>query len=123
MTLADTPTLLGSTTPRIFTPPLVTGRRGPLRVRLRADPKTSMGFSVAAFAEEVLGFDLIPWQRWLLIHAMELRRDGRFRFRTLLVLVARQAGKTTIIEVKNLWKMFVLQVPLIIGTAQNLDYL
>jgi hypothetical protein len=73
------------------------------------------------FAEEVLGFDLIPWQRWLLIHALELRPDGRFRFRTVLVLVARQNGKTTIVEVKNLWKMFVLRVPLVIGTAQNLD--
>jgi phage terminase large subunit-like protein len=69
----------------------------------------------------VLGFDLIPWQRWLLIHALELRPDGRFRFRTVLVLVARQNGKTTIVEVKNLWKMFVLRVPLVIGTAQNLD--
>jgi hypothetical protein len=35
---------------------------------------------------------------------------------------ARQNGKTTmLVEVKNLWKMFVLQVPLIIGTAQILD--
>lgn len=73
------------------------------------------------FAEDVLGIELIPWQRWLLIHALELRPDGRFRFRTLLVLVARQNGKTTLVEVKNLWKMFVLQVPLVIGTAQNLD--
>jgi hypothetical protein len=63
----------------------------------------------------------LPWQRWLLIHAMELRPDGRFRFRTVVVLVARQNGKTTIVEVKNLWKMFVLGVPLVIGTAQNLD--
>lgn len=64
---------------------------------------------------------LIPWQRWLLIHALELRPDGRFRFRTILVLVARQNGKTTLVEVKNLWKMFVLRVPMVIGTAQNLD--
>jgi len=84
-------------------------------------PKTSLGFSCVDFAEEVLGFTLIPWQRWLLIHALELRADGRFRFRTVLVLVARQNGKTTLVEVKNLWKMFVLQVPLILGTAQNLD--
>lgn len=42
-------------------------------------------------------------------------------FRTVLVLVARQNGKTTLVEVKNLWKMFVLRVPMVIGTAQNLD--
>ncbi|HEU4543564.1 MAG TPA: hypothetical protein VFR23_20700 [Jiangellaceae bacterium] len=61
-----------------------------------------------------------PWQRFFLIHALELV-NGRFRFRTVVLLVARQNGKTSIIEVKNLWKMFVLQVNLIIGTAQNLD--
>ncbi|WP_433078885.1 hypothetical protein ACQP1P_38615 [Dactylosporangium sp. CA-052675] len=73
------------------------------------------------FCEEILGFALIPWQRWLLIHALELYTGG-FRFRTILILVARQNGKTSLVEVKNLWKMFVLQVQLIIGTAQILDY-
>lgn len=113
--------LLGSTTPRIWTRPLVTGRPGPCGCGCALAPATSLGFSCAEFAEEVLGFGLIPWQRWLLIHALELRPDGRFRFRTVLVLVARQNGKTTLVEVKNLWKMFVLRVPLVIGTAQNLD--
>lgn len=113
--------LLGSTKPRIWTPPLVTGPPGPCGCGCALTPKTSLGFSCVQFAEDVLGFDLIPWQRWLLIHALELRPDGRFRFRTVLVLVARQNGKTTLVEVKNLWKMFVLQVPLVIGTAQNLD--
>ncbi|MEV0149091.1 MULTISPECIES: hypothetical protein [unclassified Nonomuraea] len=73
------------------------------------------------FAVDVLGIRPLPWQRWLLIHAHEVRWDGRFRFRTVLVLVARQNGKTSIVEVKNLWKMFVLGVGLVIGTAQNLD--
>ncbi|MER7063915.1 hypothetical protein, partial [Streptomyces albidoflavus] len=73
------------------------------------------------FAEDVLGIRPLPWQRWLLIHAHELRPDGRFRFRTVIVLVARQNGKTTIVGGKNLWKMFVLGVGLVIGTAQNLD--
>jgi hypothetical protein len=113
--------LLGSTTPRIYTSPLVTGRPGPCGCGCALTPATSLGFSAVQFAEDVLGFDLIPWQRWLLIHALELRPDGRFRFRTVLVLVARQNGKTTLVEVKNLWKMFVLRVPLVIGTAQNLD--
>jgi len=114
-------TLLGCTTPRIFTPPLAAGRPGPCGCGCALTPATSLGFSCVEFAEQVLGFDLMPWQRWLLIHALETRADGRFRFRTVLVLVARQNGKTTLVEVKNLWKMFVLRVPLVIGTAQNLD--
>lgn len=118
---SSAPTLLGSTTPRIWTRPLVKGRPGPCGCGCALTPKTSLGFSATEFAEEVLGIELLPWQRFLLIHSLELRPDGRFRFRTVLVLVARQNGKTTIVEVKNLWKMFVLQVPLVIGTAQNLD--
>jgi len=85
-------------------------------------PTTSKGFSAISFAEDVLEIDLMPWQRWLLIHALELLTDGRFRFRTVLVLAARQNGKTLLVEVKNLWKLFVLRVPLVIGTAQILDY-
>lgn len=114
-------TLLGSTTPRLYTKPLVRGRRGPCGCGCALTSKTSLGFSAVDFAQDVLGINLFPWQRWLLIHALELRRDGRFRFRTVLVLVARQNGKTSLVEVKNLWKMFVLRMPLIINTAQNLD--
>lgn len=119
--LTYAPPLLGSTTPRLFTPPVTTGRPGPCGCGCSLTSATSLGFSALEFAEEVLGIEPLPWQRWLLIHALELRPDGRFRFRTVIVLVARQNGKTTIVEVKNLWKMFVLQVPLVIGTAQNLD--
>lgn len=114
-------TLTGSTTPRLWTRPLVQGKPGPCGCGCALTPVTSRGFSAVRFAHDVLGITLLPWQRWLLIHALELGSDGRFRFRTLLVLVARQNGKTTLVEVKNLWKMFVLRVPLVIGTAQNLD--
>lgn len=119
--LSSAQQLLGSTTPRIYTPPLVTGLPGPCGCGCALTSRTSLGFSAVDFATQVLGVQPLPWQRWLLIHSMELRGDGRFRFRTILVLVSRQNGKTTIVEVKNLWKMFVLQVPLVIGTAQNLD--
>jgi hypothetical protein len=121
LSYAPAPVLLGSTTPRIFTPPLVTGRPGPCGCGCALTPATSLGFSALEFFKDPLGIDPLPWQRWLMIHAHELRPDGRFRFRTVVVLVARQNGKTTIVEGKNLWKMFVLQVRLVIGTAQNLD--
>lgn len=112
--------LLGSTTPRLWTPPLVTGRPGPCGCGCALTPATSRGFEAVDFAQDVLEIQPIPWQRWLLIHSLELHH-GRFRYRTILILVARQNGKTTIVEVKNLWKMFVLGVGLVIGTAQNLD--
>jgi hypothetical protein len=125
-TLLDAPRsgsrLLGSTLPRIWTPPLVTGRRrGPCGCGCFLTSSTTHGFRVVEFARDVLEMQLFPWQRWLLIHALELAPWGGFRFRTIVILVARQNGKTSVVEVKNVFKMFVLQVPLILGTAQNLE--
>lgn len=69
----------------------------------------------------MLGIDLLPWQKWLLIHALELNEDGTYRFKTVLLLVARQNGKSTLMQVLTLWRMIVGGAPLVIGTAQSLD--
>lgn len=100
----------GSETPRIYTKPL-----------RKLTRKTSLGFSVIEFAETVLEIDLLPWQKWLLIHMLELLPDNSLRFRTVIVLVARQNGKSTLSQVVALWFMFVYGVALVIGTAQDLD--
>jgi hypothetical protein len=103
--------MLGSETPRIWTPP-----------RCELTPETSRGFEAIEFAEEVLGVELYPWQKWLLIHALELHPSGKmYRFRTVIVLVARQNGKTLLMTVLALWRMFVDGARMVIGTAQNLD--
>lgn len=118
----------GSTTPRLFTPPIFRGKPGPCSCGCALTRETSLGFSMIDFAEQIVGMQLLPWQRWLAVHAFELAADalgrpipGKFRYRTVLILIARQNGKTTYVEIKNLWKMFVLGVPLVIGTAQKLD--
>jgi len=102
--------LLGSTEPRIFTPPL-----------RELTPETSLGFAAVKFSTDVLLLVLFPWQEWLLIHALELLPNGRFRFRTVLVLVARQNGKSTVSIVLALFFLFVLKVTTVLGTAQDLD--
>lgn len=102
--------LYGSETPRIWTKP-----------KRRLTPKTSRGYEVITFAKDILGIELLPWQRWLLIHALELNHDGSYRFRTLCILVARQNGKTTLVQVLALWRMFLDGCNLVLGTAQNLD--
>lgn len=94
----------------MFTPPL-----------RRLTRTTSLGYDVIDFATHILGIDLFPWQRWLLIHALELLPDGGFRFRIVVVLVARQNGKSTVSQVLALFWMFVLAMPLVVGTAQDLD--
>ncbi len=102
--------LIGSEVPRVYTPPL-----------RDLTPETSAGFSVISFAEDVMGLTLFPWQRWFFIHALELTEEGRFRFRTVVLLVARQNGKSTIAKVLALWFMFVAGCALVLGTAQDLD--
>ena len=110
----------GRTEPRLWTKPL-----------RELTPETSLGFQVIAFAAEVLGVTLYPWQRWLLIHALELREDGTYRFKRIIVLVARQQGKTMLASVLATWWLFVdskrhpeRTPPLkfkVVGVAQNLD--
>jgi hypothetical protein len=96
--------------PRVYTPPLRELTR-----------ETSLGFYVADFAEKVLLIQLHPWQRWLLIHALELLPDNTLRFRTVIVLVARQNGKSLVSQVLALWMMYVYGLGLVLGTAQDLD--
>ena len=108
--LDERPAILGRTEPRLFTAPL-----------RELTPEASAGFSVIEFAEEILGIQLLPWQAWFLIHALELREDGMFRFRKVLCLVARQNGKTLICKVLALWFLYVRGSRLVVGAAQALD--
>ena len=74
--------LLGCTEARLYTKPLRPLTR-----------KTSKGWEVIDFAR-MIGEPLLPWQEWAAIHALELMPGGDdFRFRTVLILVARQNGK------------------------------
>lgn len=102
----------GKESPRIYTPPL-----------RKLTPDTSVGFELISFAEEVLNIKLLPWQKWLAIHALEVidTDDGwRFRFRTVIVEVGRQNGKTVFGCVLALFFLYELQVSLVLGTAQDI---
>jgi hypothetical protein len=114
--------VLGSTYPRLFTPPLIVGDPGPCGCGCALDEETSYGFAVIEFAADVLRKPLDAWQRWLVIHAGELLPDGRPRFRTVLVLVARQQGKTFLLQVLTLYWLFVELQALVLGTSTNRDY-
>lgn len=103
--------VLGSTVPRLWTPPL-----------RELTPETSFGFLVVEFADDVLSHPLDPWQDWLVVHAGELLEDGRPRFRKVVVLVSRQNGKTEVVVVLTLFWQFVEAVPMILGTSTKLDY-
>ncbi|NBH01947.1 terminase [Amycolatopsis sp. SID8362] len=116
------PEVYGSTTPRLFTPPLVSGPPGPCGCGCALTPETSYGFDVEEFAVNVLARPLDPWQRWAAIHGGELLPDGRPRFLILLILVARQNGKTELLVILILFWLFVEDRRLVLGTSTNLDY-
>lgn len=101
--------LYGRTEPRLFTPPLRTLTR-----------RTSKGYEVAEFADMV-GEPLLPWQRWAAIHALETVPGGDFRFRVVIILVARQNGKSQLKRTITLWRMYMERPMLILGVAQDLS--
>jgi len=103
--------VLGSPTPRLSTPPL-----------RELTPSTSYGFEVIEFARDVLGRPLYPWQEFAVIHGGELLETGVPRFRFVLVLAARQNGKTEIPVVLAAYWQFVERFPIILGTSTKLDY-
>jgi len=116
----------GCTMPRLFTPPLP-GNCDPARTDgcgcgCGLNPGTSWGFECVEFLERVMGWQLIPYQQWLYVHALEKDAAGiGFRYRTLLVLIARQNGKTQWLKGLGLWKLYLDGAQEVLITAQNLD--
>lgn len=104
--------MIGKTEPRIFTPPLQ-----------KLTKKTSLGYAFCTFCKAI-DVELLPWQKWLAIHALEIITEGdhwKFRFRYVLILISRQNGKTYFEVLLNLFFLFGLNSHLVLGTAQNLD--
>lgn len=85
-------------------------------------PETSYGFDVIEFADRVLGTPLDPWEQWAAIHIGELLPDGRPRFRVVLLIVARQNGKTLLARVLILYWLFVEAQALTLGTSTDRSY-
>ena len=105
---------MGKTEARLYTPPL-----------RELTPETSLGFACIEYARTVLKKTLYPWQEWALIHILEitgeLGGEWRFRFRTVLIEVSRQNGKTVLSEVIASFFLNVLGVDSIFGTSLSLD--
>ena len=104
--------IYGKEEPRIWTKPL-----------RKLTRTTSLGFAFIDFCE-VLGVELLPWQKWLAIHALEIVTEGktwRFRYRYVVILISRQNGKTFFEVLLNIFFLFGLKSHLVLGTAQNLE--
>lgn len=106
--------MMGYTEARVFTPPL-----------RELTPDTSLGFAAIEYARDVLKKTLYPWQEFALIHILEIVGDletsWHFRFRTVLIMVSRQNGKTVLSEVIASFFLNVLAVDAVFGTSLSLD--
>lgn len=101
--------VMGHRQPRICTAPL-----------RELTHETSAGFALIEFAKSI-GCPLLPWQEEASIRALELLPNRTYRFKTVLILVGRQSGKTTLLKVWALWRLYADSAKLVLGAAQALD--
>ena len=91
----------------------------------RWSDKNTEGLRCIKFADDFLGLQLLPWQKHWLLRALAVDSAGNFRYRTVLTLVGRQSGKTTLLKAVTAFLMFVGTrahgpVRLVLGAAQDL---
>lgn len=113
--------LKGRAVPRLWTRPL-----------RELTPLTTFGFEAIQFAERDLELNLHPWQKWFLLHSLELEPGYEtgdplpmLRYKTVVLLVSRQNGKSFVLSARLLWRMFMwnkdVKPPLILSTAHKLS--
>lgn len=103
--------LFGRAMPRIYTKPLDPDENGL--------PKRSLGPQLMEYARAI-GVEPMPWQRNLFYLSTELLPDGTFRFKTVIVEVARQNGKSTYLTVRSGY-MAIVEGGKVVSTAQDLS--
>lgn len=102
--------VLGHTEPRLATPPD--------RDDLFTNPAASYGHGVVAFARDIMGTPLDPWEEVAVIRAGELKADGRTpRWRKVLIIVGRQNGKTFLTRVLTMYWMAVDCWPMVFAIS------
>lgn len=79
----------------------------------------TLGDDFAAWCEEI-GFPLLPWQVWLAQQICKTNPDGTWYFKEAGVIISRQNGKSTFMQLMILWRMFALNQKLQVHTAHKL---
>ena len=95
--------LLGSTKPRIQTPPL----KGTSRIA-----------EVVDLAKKI-GMPLLPWQEYVLEDMLKVDTAGNFQRKSNLLLCARQVGKTHLARMRILAGLFLFKERNIIAMSSN----
>lgn len=67
-----------------------------------------------------IGYELYPWQKWVLLNGFGTAPNGQWAAMQNALIIPRQNGKGTVLEVRELYGLFVLRENLIIHTAHEL---
>jgi hypothetical protein len=123
-----TEALYGAQRPRFFTaPPRHTERVVTCRAcGVGAEdypPNTGCGdqqaLDVLGWARDAAGYELDPWQDWFLTQALGTLPDATWAATDIGLIISRQNGKGTVLEVRELGGLFVLGEELLIHTAHE----
>lgn len=96
--------IFGKSTPRIHTP---------------LNDLPSKGHELIDLASSI-NVDLMEWQKFALIHSHKYKPDGRWATPLNVVTVARQNGKSFLMQLRILGGLFLWDEPLQIGSAHRL---
>lgn len=115
--------LFGDQMPRLFVEPdrhrdLVEGCRGCAAATFPGGCGEQEALEALQWAQG-FGYELDPWQEWCLTNMMSTKPNGLWAAPDVLLIVARQNGKGTILEVRELAGLFVFGEELIIHTAHQ----
>ena len=92
---------------------------GSPRISSRLNDLPSRGFELIDFADQ-LGIKLMPWQKFVFEHALKVKPDGRWKSPLVACVAARQNGKSTIMEMSILGRLYLWKEPLQLGSAHVL---
>jgi phage terminase large subunit-like protein len=100
---------------------LQTGFKGVTEPRIwtKSPDLPSYGIQFIEFCESI-GFKLLPWQQFLAHEICKVTEDDKWYFKEVGVIISRQNGKSTFMQLMILWRMYALEQKLQVHTAHKL---
>jgi phage terminase large subunit-like protein len=89
------------------------------RIWTKSPDLPSYGIDFIEWCESI-GFNLLPWQQFLAHEICKVTEDDKWYFKEVGVIISRQNGKSTFMQLMILWRMFALGQKLQVHTAHKL---
>lgn len=89
------------------------------RIHTKLNDLPSKAEQFITFCDRI-GYPLLPWQQWLAHHALKVKPDGRWAHPVVVLLCARQQGKSTFMALQIIWRIIELGEKLQVHAAHKL---